>query len=147
MLGLDSDNVLGHLDNAAGADQFIGIQFVDAAGAVDEMVGGVDVRSGMDAERDLRNIGRVATRHRFCGRHADRRVSSVDRNHFAHGNWYVMDLHFKTVYFSTVNLSFTIGFAATTFPLAIQRGFSSVPRFKYFWVKNTGSIPGLAVIL
>src|SRR5687768_9717947 len=143
MLRLDRGHVVGHLNYAARADEFVRVDLVHAAGSVDEMVRGVDVRCGVDTHRNLRNVRGAARGHRLCGDKIYRRVAGVDRGPVADGDGHIVDLHyFIRSYFVLRSL---IGFAAAGLPLATQRGFSSVPRFKYFCVKNPGFGPGAAV--
>ena len=65
MFRFNRQNIFVQFDDAAIADQFIQIEFVNFARAFDKMIRRVNVRRGVNTETNLRNICRVAVFNRI----------------------------------------------------------------------------------
>ena len=58
VLRLDRNYIFRNTNNAARADEFRRVKLVDALCTFDKVVRRVNVRAGVDAKRDLTDIGR-----------------------------------------------------------------------------------------
>ena len=93
MFRFDGDDLVIDLDHAARPDQFFRIELVDAFRTVDKMIGRVDMRAGVNTERDLGNICGIAARKRFeCG-NRNAGIAFVDRHVGADRDCHIKNSH------------------------------------------------------